>query len=317
MSKWINKSLFKDLQDAKKAEGEQSQKDYIRRSEVVWPTPDKGTETKAKVYKGRFLPNPSGKTKDDAFYVTYFYHMFQSGDKWFFDLCPKTYNMENFCPFCYASFKLYQSKVQEDKKLAQSLKRKTKHACNWYVISDPRDNEREPNDKQEGKVKIYEFPTKVESKLKLEITNTEDGWGHRIFDPGDEGVDFTLNVKSTKPDKDGRTFPDYADSQFARQPRALGTEKEVENIMAARHDLNEFVASFVRDEEDVINVLKNEGIWDYVADEYYKNKGFLKKSVADDIDEVFDDEELPPFDTDSTPPDEFSDEDLLKELSDM
>lgn len=311
MSKWIKKELFQSFQDAKKTEAENTG-EFTKRSEIVWPTPEKGTDTKAKVYKGRFLPNPSGTNEKDSFYVMYYYHMFQSGEKWFFDVCPKTYDMNNFCPFCAASFKLYQG-TADDKKMASSLRRKAKFACNWYVISDPRDIEKEPQDKQEGKVKIYEFPSKVESKLKLEITNVDEGWGHRIFDP-EEGVDFTLNVKSTKTDKNGKQFPDYADSQFARQPKPLGDEKEIENIMNQRHDLNTYVRSLERDEEDVINILKNEMIWSYVETDYYKSKG---KSVpgADSIKEEL--KGLTDDNDDDAPFDSENDEDLLKELENM
>lgn len=314
MSKWINKDLFKGFQENKKNEADNVTSDFTRRSEIVWPTPDRGTETKPKIYKGRFLPNPTGKTKEDAFYVQYYYHMFRSGEKWFFTVCPKTYNFENFCPFCSACFKLWQG-TKEDKNLAKQLKRKAKFCCNWYVVSDPRDNEKEPNDKQEGKVKIYEFPSKVESKLKLEITNTEDGWGHRIFLPDEEGVDFVLNVKSTKPDDQGNTFPDYADSQFARQPKALGTEKDIDEIMNHRHDLGTYVKSLERDEEDIIKVLKDEMLWDLVEEEYYRNTGRSLSTPKDEVDDVFDNEESAPFDVDSNTLDD--DEELLKELENI
>lgn len=315
MSKWVNKTLFADFADQKKNEADQSD-NFIKRSDLVWQTPEKGTDVKPKIYKGRFLPNPDGSTKSDGFYVKYYYHMFKSGDKWFFTLCNKTYGMEEYCPFCSCSSKLYAMGTKDDKSVAKALRKKERFACNWYIVSDPRDAEKEPGERQEGNVRIYEFPSKVESKLKREITDTDEGWGYRVFDPGEDGVDFILNVKSTKPDAENNTYPDYADSTFSRNPKALDTEAGIEKIMASRHGINAYVKSMARDEDDIIAVLKHEQLWELVEAEYER---FTGNTVTQhkQKDEVKQEEkqtatESKPF---TVSDDDVSDEELLKELN--
>lgn len=307
---WVNNDFFSGFQDQKRNEADTGG-EYTKRSEIVWPTPDKGTETKPKIYKGRFLPNPDATGPLDAFYVMYFYHMFQSGDKWFFALCHKTFDMDNFCPFCHISGKLYQG-TKEDKVLAKLYKRKAKFASNWYVGSDPRDSDKEEEDKQEGKVRIYEFPSKVESKLKREITDTKEGWGVRIFDPGEKGVDFTISVKSTKPDANKKTFPDYSDSLFSRHQNPLGSDKEIEKIMSSRHGLNEYLQSLVRSDDDIIEILKKEQLWELAEDEYNRLKGLVIKTT-----ETTHKEPEVSSSHQETQNEEPSDEDLLKELDNM
>ena len=155
MSKWVNDDLFGDFQTQKKEEKDRPQKG-IRRSDFVWDTPQKGTETVAKVYTGRFLPDPKG-----SFYRHYYYHMYRSGEKWQFVICPKTESFEKYCPFCSVTNKLYMG-GNADKKMANNYKRKKKYVGNFFIVDDPRDAEREEEKKANGTLKLYEFPNKVE-----------------------------------------------------------------------------------------------------------------------------------------------------------
>jgi len=259
MSSWIDKDLFAKFVEEKSREKEQTA--GPRRTEIVWPTPERGTPDRPKIYEGRFLPDPKGN-----FYKKYYYHMFYSGEKWNFVLCSKTWNFDNYCPWCSVTSKLYMGN-NEDKKRAAEYKRKEKFVSNFYIIDDPRDAERNDEEKVNGTVKIYEFPGKVESKLKAEITDTKHGIGPGIFDPGEDGYNFILKVKSTKP-KDGKTWPDYSDSLFARRPESLGSRNRIKEIMEQRYDLEEYIQSMEREEEDIINLLKAEMVWDLVKSEY-------------------------------------------------
>ena len=126
MSKWISKDLFNDFQKEKKAEADKPNSYGMKRSDIIWDTPLKGTQDKPKIYEGRFLPDIDG-----GFYKKYSYHMFQSGEKWMFILCPKTYNFEIYCPFCSATSQLYQG-TEADKKIAYNYKRKEK-LCPIYL----------------------------------------------------------------------------------------------------------------------------------------------------------------------------------------
>ena len=298
MSKWIDENLFNQFVEQKTHEADKTPAGP-RRSEIVWKTPERGTPDKPKVYEGRFLPDQKGN-----FYKNYYYHMFYSGEKWNFLLCDKTFTLENFCPWCSVTSKLYMGN-SEDKKRAAEYKRKEKFVSNFFIIDDPRDAENE--EKVAGSVKIYEFPGKVESKLKSEITDTKHGLGPAIFDPSGEGFSFILKVRSTKP-KDGKTWPDYSDSLFARKPSALGDDSEIQTIMDSRYDLEEYIEGMTRTEEDVITLLKAEMVYEFIEDEWKRAKHMAKMAgpVEDDI---------PDFDDALEPQtEERTDEELLNEL---
>ena len=331
MSKWVNDDLFGKFQEQKKEEKENPQGGTGRRIDTVWQTPEKGTETQAKVYKGRFLPDPKGE-----FYKQYYYHMYRSGEKWVFTICPKTDSFENFCPFCSVTSKLYTGSPA-DKKMANNYKRKRKYVTNFFIKDDPRDAERDDEAKVNSTVKIYEFPNKVESKLKEEITEA-DGLGIAIFDPSDEGYDFILKVMSTKKDDKGNSWPDYSNSKFDRRPGALGSESEIEEIMSQTFDINAYIDQQRKTEAELVKLVKDEMLFDMISDEYDQimRKRQMKaeseemepttvSSEPDDIpDSIFDDQptvqpeavETTQESGDEEPPwsDSDSDEELLKEL---
>lgn len=307
MSEWINKDLFNEFQDEKKNEAD-APPGGNRRSDLVWKTPEKGTVERAKVYEGRLLPDKKGN-----FYKKYFYHMFQSGETWTFTMCPKTFNFDNFCPLCLATSKLYMG-TAADKKVAYNYKRKEKFVGNFFIVSDPRDQEREDDDdKVEGSIRLYEFPAKVERKLKEEITDTRNGLGASIFDPGEGGYNFILKVTSTKKDRNGNIWPDYSSSTFSRRSSALGTDNEIRAIMESTIDLDEYLESLKKEEEEVVKLVKSEMLWDLIKDDYNRLSGFnaaptveddLPSSVETDDRDVIRDEEL-------------SDADLLAELESL
>jgi len=312
MSKWIDKDLFNTFQNEKKEEKQKPQNQGgVRRSDLVWDTPEKGTETIPKEYQGRFLPDPNG-----IFYKKYFYHMFRTGEKWIFMVCDKTDNFENFCPWCSASMKLYTGSAA-DKKLAKRISRKKKFVGNFYIVKDFRDEEKDPEDKVAGTVRLYEFPEKVEMKLSNEITDSEEGLGASIFDPSDAGYNFILKVLSTKPMADGTVWPDYSNSAFARRASALGTDKEIEEIMGNRLDVQEYVDSLKKSDDEIEKALKDEMLFDLVKDEWYKTKGRPAVESKDEqaLKELESTED--PFDTEEESPSEQTDQELLAELENL
>ena len=277
MSKWINKDAFGKFQEQKKEEKTQKTSFGIRRSEMVWDTPQKGTETVAKEYTGRFIPDPN-----DIFYKMYYYHMFRVGEKWFFDLCPKTFDFENYCPECSVTQKLWMG-TAADKKSANNYKRKRKYVGNWFVVKDPRDEGQEEEDKAAGKVKLYEFPNKVEMKLKEELTDQEEGLGPAIFDPGKNGHNFILKVLSTIPTQEGDTWPDYAQSLFSRKSSAIGTDVEIEEIMKQRISVDEYIEGLKKTDDEVEKALKSEMVLELVKDEWNKVKNKEDASESNGI----------------------------------
>ncbi len=321
MSKWIQKDLFASYVQEK--EKEEAPQQFTKRSDKVWPTPEMGTADKAKVYEGRFIPDPKGK-----FTKKYMYHGFKAGEKFRSFICEKTYGLDNFCAFCTATQKLYMGN-ENDKKAAANYKRKSRNVGNWYVVDDPRDAERDADKKLKGSTRIYEFPDKVDSKLKSEITDKKNGLGPAIFDPGDEGYNFLLKAKATKKDANNKVWPDYADSSFARKPYALGNDKEIKAIMESAYDLDEYIATMKISDEDLQTLLKTEMLWELVEADWKKYKGGPSKgtAVSTEPDDVPFDIAEPTADQEKRmermgvevpkSTDDMSDEDLLKELEEM
>ena len=268
MSKWIDKELFDDFQKEKIEEKDNS--GGVQRGQNLWPTPQKGSVENPKVYEGRLIPDPKGK-----FYKRYYYHMWQAGDEsWIFVLCPKTHDFKNYCPFCSVTSKLYAGGTSSDKAQGYNIKRKEKFVGNWYVVKDPRDEDKEADSKMAGKVKLYEFPGKVEQKIKKEITDKKEGYGLSIFDPGEDGRNFIIRVLSTKKDDKGKTWPDYSNSSFARSKSALADDDEaIGKIMEKCTDLEEYITNMIVSDGKMVEILKNEFLWDMVADEAIK-QGF-------------------------------------------
>lgn len=261
-SKWIKKDLFESFQKEKIEEKDNQNSGGFIRSNLVWDTPEKGSTETAKVYEGRFLPDPN-----QDFYKRYFYHFWKSGETWKFVFCPKTHDYKAFCPICSAVSKLYNG-TKDDKAQGYQLKKKERNVANFFIVKDNRDEDRSDDNKVVGKVKLYEFPQKVEQKVKKEITNiTGQGYGSQIFDPGEDGRNFIINVLSTKPDDKGKTWPDYSTSDFSRLQSALGTEEEIDAIMATCTDLKGYIESMETDKDKIVEILKSEFLWDLVETE--------------------------------------------------
>jgi hypothetical protein len=321
-SKWISKNLFENYVEEKQKETSEKPS-FVRRTDSVWQSPQAGTPEKAKVYEGRFIPDQRGK-----FTKKYMYHMWKSGDKWIFYLCPKTHGMDKFCPMCAIVSSLYMG-TADDKKMAFKMKRKERHVGNFYVVDDPRDKEQDDEAKKaSGKVKLYEFPGKLESKLKNEILDKKEGLGFAIFDPGSEGHNIIIKIKSTKPDKNNNTYPDYADSIFSRKPSPLAdSDAEIKTIMSSTYDIDEYIKSMEMSKEDTIKMLKNEMLFDMVEVEWNRAYGeksdtvgeapATKSNVKSNVKSKAKDEDDVPDSVGEEKSEDLSDEDLLNELKNI
>jgi hypothetical protein len=226
---------------------------------------------------------------NDNFYKTYHYHMYfsKSLEKWIFVLCPKTFDFSNYCPFCAATSKLYLG-TKTDKAVGYQIKRKTKHCINAYIVKDPRDQDKIEEERSEGKVLIYEFPSKIESKIKSEMNDVEYGCGQYVFDPGEDGFDFVLKVGATKPIQDegpnkGKVFPEYGDSKFSSKSSPIADSDDIiEQIMEQRHDLDKYLKSMMKDPEDLVELLKKEMLWDLIEEEATFRMGLKKLTPVEE-----------------------------------
>jgi len=296
MSKWIDKELFDNFREKKKKE-----EDNITNGnsflDKLW-RPEKGTETKPKVFEFRWLPNPDENSYP---YLDFYYHYLKSeegGGRYI--TCPKSYDMKNYCPLCSVALKLYKG-TKNDKKLAREVSRNRRYCANIYIVSDPRDADKDDADKVANTVKIWEFPGKVEGILKSEIVDKENGLGEKVFDPGKDGHNFILKVFSTRPDGTGQSWPDYnTGSKFSPNPKPIAdTEDEIEEIMNQRYSLTEHLKNTNPIDYDMVkDYLKELMIFKLVENEWkkfidpeveehdnYDRNGF-NVLTEDDVDEV-------------------------------
>ena len=187
--------------------------------------------------------------------------------------------------------------------------------------------ENDDENKVNGTVRLYEFPGKVEAKLKKQITDGKNGLGPSIFDPGEDGYNFILEVGATKKQKNGKVWPDYSLSDFARKSYALGTDEEIKAIMSTTYDIDEYIQGRERDEQEIIDALKQNMMFDLVKNERKRAVAIDKDLKTDDVPKFEEPEDKDkPDEKKEDKPDEkkddgdgesLSDADLLAQLDDL
>lgn len=173
----------------------------------------------------RFLSAAQG---DDLPWVKVFSHAFQGpGGKWYIENSLSTIGQTDYIG--EQNSKLWNSGVEENKKIAQKQKRKLQYIANVLIISDPKHPE------NEGRVMLFKFGKKIFDKIMDKAQPTfEDETPVDVFDYWD-GADFKLRMKKV----DG--FPNYDASVFA-EPAALGDDSKILSTAKAQVKLAEFIA---------------------------------------------------------------------------
>jgi len=264
MSKWVNTEKFQSFRE-ERIEDNQPESNNVAFARK-WPNPKMGDQNKPNEYHIRLLTDPNGE-----FYKKFHYHMFKSGEQWSFIMCPKTYGQNNYCPWCAITQLLYQGSTA-DKKKAGQYKRKDKYVGNIYVEKDIRDaSENDAEKHLAGKTYLYEFPSTVEQQIKKEITDTENGWGPVIFDP-EEGHNMILRIGAKKQDKDGKVWPDYAQTTFSKKASAIGdTDEDIKNIMDSTQSIDEYLEKSMWAPDKHEALLKSEMVWEDVEADFVKH----------------------------------------------
>ena len=276
MSKWVNTEKFEQFKEERSNDNTEKKGDvtYARK----YPSPKMGTQSKPKEYHMRLIPDMKGN-----FYKKIFFHMFQSGETWNFIMCPKTEDFECYCPWCQLTQLLYQGS-SADKTRAQAYKRKEKFVGNNYVVKDPRDADEQDKDKWlAGKTFLYEFPATIEQLIKKEITDIENGWGFKIFDPED-GHNLIVSIGAKKPDKNSKVWPDYSLTTFAK--KATPMCEDVDAAMQTTQDIMEYVKNSLKTPEEHAAILKSELVYDDIKDQFermmLKNKAEVQELKKDE-----------------------------------
>lgn len=258
MSKWVNTDKFEDFKNERQNDtsDQKNEVSFARK----YPNPKMGTQSTPKEYHVRLIPDMQGD-----FYKKMYYHMFQSGESWNFIMCPKSKDFDAYCPWCALTQLMYQGS-DADKKRAYTYKRKEKFVGNIYVVKDPRDADQGDESRLlAGKTFLYEFPQTIEQLIKKEITDTENGWGFKIFDPED-GHNLIITIGAKKPDKAGKVWPDYALTTFSKRPSSIGDD--IDGIMETTQGIMEYIDNSMKTNEEHQELLKSEMVYDDVRDTF-------------------------------------------------
>lgn len=183
----------------------------------------------------RFLPN---KDVSDFPFVRMWSHSFKNTDtnRWYIENSLSTINEIDY--IAEVNRELWNTGLEDNKKIVSKQKRKLQYISNVLVISDPAHPE------NNGKVFKFSYGMKIFDKIVAAAKPSEtdvDDEGVQLepinaFDTLD-GADFLLNIKIVA------DFPNYDSSKFTR-PKALcnGNEKEIQKILDLCYDLNLEVA---------------------------------------------------------------------------
>ena len=178
----------------------------------------------------RFLPAPDG---EDLPMVRVFSHGFQGKGGWMIENCPTTLGRK--CPVCEANNELWNSGIEDNKKIARDRKRKLSYISNILVVSDPSNRE------NEGKVFLFKYGKKIFDKLQ-EAMNPSDP-DEPKFNPFDfwKGANFKLKAHLDA------GYVSYDKSGFsAPTPLLEGDDAKLEALWKKEHSLPQTTAPYRR-----------------------------------------------------------------------
>ncbi len=176
----------------------------------------------------RFLPAPEG---EDLPFVQIFKHSFkdQKTGKWYIENSLTTIGQQDY--IAEENSRLWNSGIEENKKLASSRKRNKKYIVNILVVKDSKHPE------NEGKVFLFELGPKIFGMLETAINPQFDD-----VEPIDpfcmlEGANFNLRCQKVSGQRN------YDQSNFSRQSPISDDEQELERIYNSMHSLKAEVAA--------------------------------------------------------------------------
>lgn len=204
-----------------------TKKNYNQNADQYWkPTKDKAGNADVLMH---FLPN---KNFDDIPYVRKYKHNFQdkSTGRWYIENSLTTIGGQDY--ISTVNTELWQTGIEENKKLASYRKRKLSYISNVLIINDV--NKPENN----GKVFKYEYGAKIFEKIK-NASKANPALGEEpiiAFDPIG-GADFLLKMRKVDDQFN------YDESKFATpKPLFGGDEDKIEELLSRCYDINEEIS---------------------------------------------------------------------------
>lgn len=186
------------------------------------PTVDKAGNGYAII---RFLPAPAG---EDIPWVRYWDHGFKGPTgKWYIENSLTSIGQQD--PVSEHNTGLWNSGVEDDKKIVRERKRRLHYVSNILVVSDP------ANTENEGKVFLYKYGKKIFDKV-MDLMQPQFP-GEQPVNPFDfwTGAAFKLKIRNVE------GFRNYDKSEFDK-PGALfgGDEKQLELVYNQLNSLKDF-----------------------------------------------------------------------------
>ena len=176
----------------------------------------------------RFLPAPGADGDDALPWVKVFSHTFQGPGGWVYDNCLTTKNQE--CPVCEHNKVLWNSGIEDNKKLVSKQKRKLTYISNIYIVSDPKHPE------NNGKVMLFKYGKKIFDKINEAMHPQFDD--EKPINPFDLWKGANFKLKAVK--EDG--YQNYNKSTFDAPTALSDNDEELEKIYNQELSLKQFIA---------------------------------------------------------------------------
>jgi hypothetical protein len=217
-------------------------KNYDEGSERYWRlTKDKAGNASAVI---RFLPN---KEITDIPFVRLYTHSFKdpSTQRWYIENSLSTLGLQDY--IADVNRELWNTGLDENKKIVSLRKRKLNYISNILVIKD------QENPENEGKVFLFKFGKKIFDKIVSAAKPDEDLEEEpiNVFDP-EEGADFLLRMTIVA------NFPNYDTSKFSGKKPIAGGKKKIDEVLSACYKLEDEVAA---DKFKTPEELKKKFLW--------------------------------------------------------
>lgn len=181
-------------------------------------------------YQVRLVPNPNSPKETIFHYYNHGWNSNATG-KYVTALCPTTFG--DSCPIDAYYLKTYRTGTESEKESAKVLSRKEGWMVNVYVVSDP------SNPENEGKVKILRYGKELAKIIEsaLEGDDAQEFGVEKVFDLV---AGSTLRIKCehrTNNNRGSKQMVTYSSSKFLSPSKLELTDKQVDDIFGAVHDL--------------------------------------------------------------------------------
>ena len=222
-------------------------KNYNKGSENYWRlTKDKAGNGSAVI---RFLPN---KEIEEIPFVRLYTHSFKdpSTNRWYIENSLSTLGEQDY--IADVNRELWNTGLEENKKIVQARGRKLNYISNILVIKD------QENPENEGKVFKFKYGKKIFDKI-VSAAKPDEDLGEEainVFDP-EEGADFLLRMTIVA------GFPNYDTSKFSSKKPIAGGKKRIDEVLSQCYHLEDEIApDKFKSKED----LKKKFLWVTGAD---------------------------------------------------